>query len=148
MKELATRIEIDAPTEKVWETLMNFKDYPQWNPFVQFLLGEARVGGTLHALLAPPGGSPMVFHPRVLKIETNKEFRWKGKFWFQGLFDGEHYFQLQSLGHDRSLFIQGETFTGILVPFLKKMLQGPTAQGFRAMNEALKIRVERTISAL
>ena len=145
MKELVTRIEINAPPAKVWETLMNFQDYPQWNPFVQFLLGKPQVGGQLHALLAPPGGSQMVFHPTVLKVEPKKEFRWKGKLWFPGLFDGEHFFQLRPLGPDRTLFIQGEMFSGVLVPFLKKVLEGATQAGFKAMNEALKARAEETL---
>lgn len=29
----STRIEINAPIEKVWEVLLNFTDYPNWNPF-------------------------------------------------------------------------------------------------------------------
>jgi len=143
MKELVTRIEIDAPAAKVWETLMNFRDYPQWNPFVQYVRGEAKPGGTIHTILALPDGEPMVIHPEVLKVDPQHEFRWKGKFWLRGLFDSEHYFKVMPLTENRSLFIQGEIFSGILVPFLKKMLEGVTAERFKAMKNGLKARVEK-----
>ncbi len=122
---------------------MNFQDYPQWNPFIQYVRGEAKEGETIHGILSLPDRTPMVFHPKVLKVEANKEFRWKGRLWFRGIFDGEHYFQVRPLTQDRALFIQGEIFTGVLVPFLKKLLDGATQAGFKSMNEALKKRTEQ-----
>jgi len=142
MKELVTHIEIDAPAEKVWETLMDFRDYPQWNPFVQYLLGPAQVGRPLHALLAVPGEEPKVVHPEVVKVEPNRELRWTRKLWFSGILHGEHFFQVRPLTQDRALFIHGEIFSGLLVPFLKRVLEGPTKQSFQAMNIALKRRLE------
>jgi hypothetical protein len=31
----STRIEISAPVEKVWNTILDFPSYPNWNPFVR-----------------------------------------------------------------------------------------------------------------
>ena len=42
----------------------------------------------------------------------------------------------------RTRFIQGERFTGLLVPLLRKNLDRGTREGFEAMNQALKARVE------
>jgi hypothetical protein len=39
-------------------------------------------------------------------------------------------------------FVHGESFRGLLVPLLRKNLDGPTRAGFTAMNEALKQRAE------
>lgn len=39
-------------------------------------------------------------------------------------------------------FIQGERFSGILIPFFGKMIL-KTKKGFEAMNQELKKRVER-----
>ena len=33
-KELISAIEIEAPAEKVWESLIDFTAYPAWNPFI------------------------------------------------------------------------------------------------------------------
>jgi hypothetical protein len=40
-------------------------------------------------------------------------------------------------------FHQGENFSGILVPLFRRSLDGPTKQGFVAMNEALKREAEK-----
>jgi hypothetical protein len=41
------------------------------------------------------------------------------------------------------VFRQGEVFTGLLVPLLRRSLDGATKQGFIAMNEALELEAER-----
>ena len=81
-------------------------------------------------------------NPVFLKIEKDKELRWKGKLGISGIFDGEHYFVLQVISVEQTKLIQGEIFSGILVPFLKKMIHGNTLAGFEAFNAALKQRVE------
>ncbi|MBB5782522.1 hypothetical protein [Nonomuraea jabiensis] len=57
-----------------------------------------------------------------------------------GLFDGTHEFVLTATNSGTRL-IQSETFKGILVPFLGKMIAG-TERNFARLNEALKRHVE------
>jgi hypothetical protein len=40
MRALETTVDIDAPTDRVWEVSMAFGSYPEWNPFVQEISGE------------------------------------------------------------------------------------------------------------
>ena len=42
--QLHTEIEIDAPTETVWETLTKLENYPNWNPFIVSAEGTVAVG--------------------------------------------------------------------------------------------------------
>ncbi len=84
----------------------------------------------------------MLFKPKVLKFETGKEFRWIGKLMGGGIFDGEHAFILKDNADGTCTFIQYERFRGALIPFMKKMLKGPTLSGFQQMNETLKRRCE------
>jgi hypothetical protein len=44
----------------------------------------------------------MTFKPTILTLESNKEFRWKGKLGITGIFDGEHYFILEYLNKDKN----------------------------------------------
>ena len=41
MKELKTTIEINASPAKVWEVLLDFEKYPDWNPFIKNIRGNA-----------------------------------------------------------------------------------------------------------
>ncbi len=141
MRNIETSKVINAPASEVWKTLMDFKSYPNWNPFIKTLKGNAVVGGQLTAELCLPGKKPMIFKPTVLRATPNKEFRWIGKLWVKGLFDGEHYFTLKPLDDNRTLFTQGENFTGLLSGILFKMMGEDTKKGFEEMNNKLSGKI-------
>ena len=141
MREIATQIEIDAPPADVWRVLMGFAEFENWNPFIRSLEGKPCEGERLLALLEPPGGKAMTFSPTVVRVSEFSEFRWLGHLFFPGLFDGEHIFELEDLG-GRTRFVQREQFRGILVGLMLRMFGDSTRQGFVAMNEALRDRVE------
>lgn len=138
MKEIKTIIHIHAPVHIVWDTLMNFKDYSHWNPFIREIEGHAVAGNQISVTMLPPDfDKSMTFSPSVLKNEIQKEFRWKGKLFIKGLFDGEHYFLLEKLPNGSTALEHGESFSGLMVPFLKSTLK-KTELGFQQMNIALK----------
>lgn len=141
MKNLETSISIQAPVEKVWETLMNFENYPQWNPFIKSI--KWKRDDQLDVMIDPGDKKPMNFKPVLLKKEKNKEFRWQGKMWFKGIFDGEHYFKLRKDEKGNTQLTHGEIFTGILSGLILKFIGKDTHEGFISMNEALKNEVEK-----
>jgi len=141
MKEIQTEIVIQASPEVIWKVLMDFDHYADWNPFIKSISGKQEVGQRLIAFLQPPGESGMTFKPVVQEVKTNHEFRWLGKLWGGGFFNGEHYFLLKKLDDHTTQFIHGEKFTGILVGLLGGLLKN-TSNGFEAMNRALKAKVE------
>jgi hypothetical protein len=59
-----------------------------------------------------------------------------------GIFDGEHYFIIEFLENDKTKFIQGEKFSGLLVPLVGTMLD-KTQKGFQLMNESIKNECEK-----
>lgn len=140
--EITTSITINATAEKVWNILADFKNYPNWNPFITSINGELKEGSIIEATMVPPDASVMKFKPTLLVVEENKELRWKGKLLVKGLFDGEHYFYITDNKNGTATFTQGEKFSGILVPLFKKMITVNTKNGFMLMNEALKKRAE------
>lgn len=142
MFEITTSIEIEAGPHRVFETFIDFASYPQWNPFIRTLHGSPVEGARLKVVLQPPGGKAMTFRPRVLRTVASEEFRWLGHLLLPGLFDGEHYFRIEPIEEARSRFIHGEIFSGLLVPVMKRSLDGGVRQGFEEMNRALKARVE------
>ena len=142
MKELRTEIEIGAPAERVWQILTDFASYPEWNPFVRRISGEAQEGTQLEVYLQPSGARGMTFRPTILKAEPSRELRWRGKLFIQGLFDGEHVFEIEQLAENRVRFVQRESFRGLLASLLLRMLENDTRRGFEEMNAALMARVE------
>jgi hypothetical protein len=142
-RRIETSIEIDVAPARVWAILTDFAAMPSWNPFIKAISGNLVKGGRLSVQIAPPGKSAMRFKPTVLSVRPERELRWLGHVLFPGLFDGEHYFQLEPIDDGRTRFTQGEKFSGILVGLLGGTLSA-TLEGFAAMNKALKQRAERT----
>lgn len=88
----------------------------------------------------------MRFTPTVLTVRPSRALRWLGRLLVKGLFDGEHYFLLEPLNKCRTRFIQGESFSGLLVGPLSGVLPA-TRMGFEAMNVTLKRLAESEKSA-
>ena len=88
-KHIKTQIDIDASPSRIWNILMDFKDYSSWNPLILRITGNPKVGEQLAIHI-----QGMKFKPIVIKADAGKHFKWKGKLFTKGIFDGEHSFQL------------------------------------------------------
>lgn len=141
-RQIETEILIEAPADRIWMEFTDFTAYPEWNPFIVQISGTPAQGETLNVTLQPPGQQPAKFQPTILVAQEGREFRWKGKLFIDGVFDGEHYFLLESLDNGQTQFIQGEKFTGLFSGLISAMILEDTEKGFEAMNRALKERVE------
>lgn len=140
MNELCTEIEINATPERVWQILTDTEKFPEWNPFIHRLKGKLAVGETIEVFLGESPDKGMTFRPKVLEVTPNRIFRWLGKLFIGGIFDGEHIFEIEPRGENRVNFIQREKFNGILVHVFNF---DSTRRGFEAMNRALKVRAEQ-----
>ncbi|WP_331236310.1 SRPBCC domain-containing protein [Natronorarus salvus] len=139
MRTIETEIEIDASPEEVWDVLVDFESYPEWNPLLTWIDGEATPGARLRVRIEPPGSRGMTFRPRLVVAEPNRRLEWLGRLLVPHVFDGRHEFRLEPVG-ERTRFVHRETFSGLLMP---AVLDGEGVKaGFRAMNRALKARVE------
>ncbi len=141
MRHIETKIVIATSPETIWKVLMDFDQFPKWNPFMKSIQGEKAVGKQLVVKIQPPNSKGMTFKPTILTCNENEEFRWLGKLGIKGIFDGEHYFRLEPQGDATTKFVHGEKFSGVLVGLMGKALD-KTRDGFQLMNEALKVRCE------
>ena len=145
MKRIFTEIEIEATPERVWGVLTDFPALREWNPLVGSVEGELEIGKRLKVSLTGPRGLGMRFKSTILKAEVDRELRWVGRLLVPGLFEGEHFFIIEPLEGDRTRFIQGEIYTGVLVPFMTVVgILSNARIGFKEMNQALKERVENS----
>ena len=145
MIDLSVVTEIDAPAETVWKALTDLERFHEWNPFIKKASGTPAVGATvvLRVQSSLPLPLPLVFRPRILVCDKDRELRWRGHFVHAWLASGDHWFTLEPLGKERTRLIQHEIFTGLLPPLAARLLAREARLGFLAMNQALKERVER-----
>ena len=141
MKTITTSIILKANSEQVWNVLLDFGQYANWNPFIQKIKGKAELGAQLENSIHLPGKDAQVFKPEVIMLKKNQHFAWRGMLFIKGLFDGEHHFRLIALPDGNTKLIHEEFFAGLLVKPILKMVGEQTLQGFEAMNEALAKRL-------
>jgi hypothetical protein len=139
--EIRSELEIAAPAAEVWGILTDFPRYQEWNPFITEIKGEGVVGHPLQVLVSLPEGRDHRLKSTLLRIEENFELRWRAHLLLPGLFDGEHFLRVIELDSQRTRFIQGENFSGVLLRFSGRTIT-QVARGFDYMNEALKRRAE------
>jgi len=142
MKHIERSVQINASAARVWDVLVAFERYPEWNPFVQSVSGVPVAGARLQVHVRPPGGRGMKFRPSVLEATPGRQLRWLGRLFIPGLFDGEHSFKINELGPTCCELIQAETFRGLLAWLFGRGLDA-TGEGFEQMNNAIKLRAER-----
>ncbi|MBP6985922.1 MAG: SRPBCC domain-containing protein [Alphaproteobacteria bacterium] len=136
---ITTEIHIRGTPENVWQALVDFPNYPNWNPFITRI---EQIGDKQLAAVMKNGSSSMEFKPQILKFQKDVEFRWLGKLaGVSGLFTGEHYFQLQQTD-EGTLLQHGEKFSGILAWILLPFKHKEIKANFILLNEALKRLVE------
>jgi hypothetical protein len=136
-KSIESQVLISASPEKVWAALVDFGSYPKWNPFVQSISGEMRLGGRLVVRIVPPGERGMIFKPTITELHEGSVLEWLGHLVVPGVFDGRHRFQLGRLPDGTTSLSQSETFSGLIVPLFASSLES-TRRGFEASNAALK----------
>ena len=138
MRTLEHSIEIPAPVDEVWEVLSATDEFSAWNPFITRLDGRLALGERLVVTIRPRDKS-MTFRPTVVAVESARLVRWKGRLGVRGIFDGEHELRLEPTPSGGTRFTQRETFSGVLVPLMRGVLDD-TRGGFAAMNQALHDR--------
>ena len=144
MNQIKSEIIINAPIELIWNTLLDFKSYPNWNPFIKKIKGSPIVGSKLAVTIQPSGQKPMVFCPKIFTI-SDYHFAWLGSLGIKGLFDGEHNFKLQQESTNQVKLLHFENFSGILHKPILAMIRKSTQTGFESMNLALKNLCEQKV---
>ena len=143
MRTIEHTVAIHAHAATVWHILTDTDRYQDWNPFMPRLSGRLAPGERL-TITVRPGTRAMTFRPTVLAVEDGTLICWRGRLGMPGIFDGEHELRLEPTADGGTRFVQRESFTGLLVPMMPRVLDD-TATGFAAMNTALRDRaVSRT----
>jgi hypothetical protein len=139
--EVQQETTIDATPDQVWAVLSYFGAYEQWNPAFVSVEGVAEAGTRLDIRFKLKGDRSIRMRPTVLAAEPGRELRWLGRLLVPGLFDGEHRFEIHEEAPGRVRFAQHERFRGLLVPFLRRLIEVDTAAMFERVNAALAERV-------
>jgi hypothetical protein len=141
MKILHTEVRIRASPESIWKALVESSGIPE---VIRKALHDRNTGQVLSVPMSA-GGRSGTLTVKMLAVDPFREIRWKGYFWFPGLFDGEHSFEIREDTGGQMLLVQREKFSGLLLPFLSGTLK-VTKQEFERMNAEIRDTAERDVS--
>jgi len=133
-----TRVEINAPADKVRAIVVDYAAYPTWNPFVRKIEGDMTEGKDVQVTVQPVGQATITGTGHVEVSEPNR-IAWSGQLGFPGVFSGVHTFLIEADGANRTVFSNNEKMRGLAILFYDFK---PTEAAFVAMNQALKQRAE------
>jgi uncharacterized membrane protein len=95
--EMYSQTEIHAPSEKIWNILIDFTQYPRWNLFIRRIKGTAEEGKNLVVYIKPSGATGMKLKPVLVKVTPFRSYGGKDILWFMACSMGTC-FQDQGIG--------------------------------------------------
>jgi hypothetical protein len=140
--KVISSIEIDGSANDVWNALVDFNNYGNWNPFITNIDGKANEGEEIKVTIALPFKQSMDFKLKVKTVTDGSEMIWLGQTLAPNILDGEHFLRVESLADNRTRFSQGEKFSGKLLYLALPLIKGSVLANFNKMNEALKNKIE------
>lgn len=143
MSEVLTQVEINATPQRVWQVLMDFASYPEWNSEFWPEGAEVKPGAKLRVHLNPRGRLKVSFRTTVTQADRERILCWVGRL-PAGLLEGRHSFSIVPLGPNRVRFVQREVYTGLLVFAYIRVTKGWLRRMYDKMNQELRARAEIT----
>ena len=146
MSRIETEIDIAAAPHEVWRVLVDFANYGQWNPFIDRIEGEARLGAKIKVHVKALGLPPMPLDAEIVTLEDDREIVWRSGLFAKGLFDRDHIISVEGTATGTRLR-QIQTFEGPMASTAAILGEGPVRHGLTRMNDALKRKVETPATA-
>lgn len=134
-------VEIETPAERVWDILVDFERYGEWNPFT------TRVDASLEI------GSPVMLHVRLGRLKRKQPERietvepphllaWGTTIGHPVLLSALREQRVEALSETRSRYLTTDATSGLLTPLVAVLFGRLIRQGFNDMAAALKARAE------
>lgn len=163
----STRIEIAAPADLVWATLLDFGAYAEWNPFVRTATITNEWGVPSESQIAtqdafvnfqvqiPPlplpvnaSSKPNLLHAQFSREtitvvdNTLRRAAWKQIMLPDFAVNATRWNAVSTLPNGNALYESAEPYNGILAGLLQSLFGEGLQQAFDAQGQALKIRAE------
>lgn len=144
---ISETVEIDAPASFVWDVLVDYSRYPEWNPYTIAVETTLEIGDRIDITLPNPDGSDgtmlnrefirVVDPPHHLRYDTGEEY--------PGLLGMRDQY-VTELGPDRCSYHTTDTLTGELADLVMESNGAWIKAGFDSVAHALKTRAEQLLA--
>lgn len=125
MREITSEIEIAATPEKVWNTLTDINGWNKWNPTVNQISGEAKLGSKLDITMVSKEGKGgkdgPKYSPKFIRLDSQKSFRWTATMMAGFLFTNDKHIILEETATGTKV-THKELFSGMMVAMMLSLI--------------------------
>ncbi len=141
--KIATEVAVQASPDKIWNTLIDFAAYPEWNRFLKSVRGLAAPDAPLDVELQYYGKPLEKKSGQVTGFIPPKYFSWSWKHKFGAWFlAAEHVFRIKTTDSGKVIFFQEMYYTGLGLKFRRRDVEHTVRLSLDKLNDDLKHRVE------
>lgn len=141
MQIIESRIEINAPKSLVWEVLLDFDNYPIWNPFTPRIDCDLLIGNELGLHVdMKMDGKIRIQKETLLWHKPGNSIAWGITKTFPVRTERAQI--IEELSPNRTSYYTYDKFWGLLVPIVMLGFRKDIQQGFDAVAQGLKQRAE------
>jgi hypothetical protein len=140
------KVQVDAPPEYLWKVLIDFEKYPEWNPFITKIDGEAKIGSsiTLHVKLNPNLESIRFSKEMIVSLKENQHLSYDSHFMSSSLFNAVRWQTIRPTDDGKqSIYHSHQKISGIASWPICRAFGDSICDGFQESSLALKKRVEK-----
>ena len=136
-------VEIDAPQQVVWDVLVDYARYPEWNPFTVRVETTLEIDGVIDLYLPNPGkpGETFLNREYVRVVEAPRYLRYDTAQEIPGMHAVREQW-VEDLGDGRSSYRTTDLFSGEIAEAVHGMQHEWVKAGFDSVCAALKQRAE------
>ena len=137
-------VEIAAPAAFVWDVLVDYSRYPQWNPYTVQVSTTLAIGDPIDLTLPNPDGSEGTFVNReyIRVVDAPHHLRYDTGDEIPGVFGARDQW-ISARGPDRCAYHTIDTITGKYADLVMETTGAWVKEGFDAVAWALKSRAEQ-----
>jgi hypothetical protein len=137
-------VEIEAPASFVWDVLVDYPRYPEWNPYTVEVSTTLAIGDPIDLTLPNPDGSPGTFVNReyVRVVDPPRHLRYDTGDEIPGVFAVRDQW-ISARGEDRCAYHTTDTIAGKYADLVMETSGAWVKNGFDSVAWALKSRAEK-----
>jgi hypothetical protein len=131
-----SQIDIDVPSQKVWNIILDTSSYADWNPFTTKILTSWQIGEEVFMTFKlKPHGKPMLYSMQLEELTPKKAITWGRKMWHVQVRRRQ---TIEKLSDSQCHYTTAQIITGILSPLAHLLLGKDLKNSFNDLTRALK----------
>ena len=136
-------VEINAPSQCVWDILIDFQRYPEWNPFTTSAKGKLALGEPVELQVIMPKRGNRAQTETITTIDAPHQLAWGMKLGFKQLLSARREQILNVIDTQRCTYSTSDAFHGMLSGLVYALFYDDVRNGFNNVAYALRDRAEK-----